>query len=264
MKSLITYFGGKGTMFNNIKKEFPTEFDIYLEPFSGSYSIGFQATEILKTKVEIYNDLELNVYSLFKVLSDKTLFEDFKTKLDLTPYCEKIREEYKNLLKKDLSILDRAYYFFYVNRTSFNGNGGFSIQPVNRRGMSKNVSSYLTAIEGLFEYHDRISKVVICNKDANDLIEKYNQSNCFLYCDPPYVWDTRTSTRYKQDMDNNQHLIFIENVLKSNAKILISGYDHSYYDKLVDNGWQKIQFNVNTTSGNFNPKTKTETLWKNY
>ena len=101
--------------------------------------------------------------------------------------------------------------------------------------------------------------------DGVKLIEKYkDKPNCLIYADPPYHQSTRTGARYKQDMDDTQQEQFVESVLNSKAKILISGYDCELYNKLTDNGFTKIQFEVKTIDGNFNPKTKTETLWKNY
>jgi site-specific DNA-adenine methylase len=83
------------------------------------------------------------VYALFKVISNKELFSLFKEKLDLTPYSRDLRKKYIDDLKLDLSILERAYKFFYVNRTSFNGSGGFTSNLEIRRNMSKSVSDYL-------------------------------------------------------------------------------------------------------------------------
>ena len=65
--------------------------------------------------VVIYNDLERNVYSLYKVLSDKDLFTKFKEKCDLIYYDEDLRKEFKNKLKSDdLNLVDRAFYFFFM------------------------------------------------------------------------------------------------------------------------------------------------------
>jgi DNA adenine methylase len=263
MKSLITYFGGKGGMYSKIIQHFPTNFDTYIEPFGGSYAIGFQATEKLRNKIEFYNDLEKNVYSIFKVLSDVSLFETFKYKLDLTPYDENVRAEFIKDLKGELDVIDRAYKYFYVIRTSFNGVGGFSHAAINRRGMSKSVSAYLKTVDCLYEYHDRVSKICVLQTNGIELIEKYNTNNFFIYCDPPYAQSTRTATRYLQDMDDKIQIDFLNACLKSNAKILISGYDNPLYD-ILDSKFEKIQFQVDTVSGTMIKKTKTETLWKNY
>lgn len=130
--------------------------------------------------------------------------------------------------------------------------------------MSKSVSDMLSCIDRLPELHQRLSKLVVLNQDGIGLIEKYNTSNVFLYCDPPYEQSTRTSARYETDMDRQNHLRFIDACLSSNAKILISGYDCDIYDKLCEHNFTKIKFEVKTINGNMQPKTKIETLWKNY
>lgn len=264
MNSPIRYYGGKGTMFNNIMEHFPakTNYRIYVEPFGGSFSIGLKK-EICE--VEVYNDLEKNVYSLYKVLSDKDLFPLFKEKCDLAIYSDEFRKEYRDKLKlEDLDVVDRAFYFFYVNRTSHNGIGGFSMNSSVRRGMSKAVSDFLSCIDRMPELHERLSRLIVCNMDGVSLIKKYDGPDAFMYCDPPYEQSTRTGARYKVDMDRGQHENFIKTVCESSAKILISGYDCELYRELTRNGFEMVSFDVKTIDGQFNPKTKTEYLWKNY
>jgi DNA adenine methylase len=151
-----------------------------------------------------------------------------------------------------------------VNRTSHNGIGGFSMNTHVRRGMSKAVSDFLSAIDRLPELHDRLSKVIVTNTDGIKLIEKYNNPNTLLYCDPPYEQSTRTGARYNVDMDREGHVNFLNSVINSKSKILISGYDCELYDTLIENGFTKHQFDVKTIDGNFEKKTKVETVWKNY
>jgi len=266
MKSPIKYFGGKGGMFKEILEHFPNtdDYQIYVEPFGGSASILFQKQP---SPVEIYNDLEENVYSLFKVISDKKLFEEFKNKCDLTFYSRQLREEFKReLLDENLSLVDRAYRYFYVNRSSLNGIGGFSLSvSYVRRNMSKSVSDFLSAIDRLGDIHNRLSSVIIENKDAIELIEKYDRHDAFFYLDPPYHHSTRTITRYKEDMGEEAQLKFIDVLLSiKKAKVLLSGYDCELYNKLCDNGWERVDFTVKAQSGNRTSKTKVESLWKNY
>jgi len=161
-------------------------------------------------------------------------------------------------------MVERAFSFFYVNRTSHNGVGGFSKNTYIRRGMSKSVSDFLSAIDRLPELHDRLSKIIVTNMDGMKLIRKFNRENVFMYCDPPYEQSTRTSTRYNVDMDRSAHVDFLEAVIESKAKILISGYHCDLYDQLMDNGFQRVSFEVKTIDGNFKPKTKTEFLYYNY
>jgi DNA adenine methylase len=264
MNSPIKYFGGKGTMFNNIIDYFPKRdtYNTYIEPFGGSYSIGLKKEPV---EIEIYNDMEQNVYSLYKVLSDPDMYRVFKEKCDLALYSEDLRSEFKESLKRpDLPIVERAFCFFYVNRTSHNGVGGFSRNTYIRRGMSKSISDFLSSIDRLDALHDRLSRVIVTNTDGTELIRKYNAPNVFIYCDPPYEQSTRTSTRYAVDMDRNGHIDFLNSIIESKSKILVSGYDCELYDRLSENGFTKVSFEVKTIDGNFKPKTKTEYLYYNY
>ena len=263
MNAPIRYFGGKGTMFNNIIEHFPPNdtYDTYIEPFGGSFSIGLKKDI---TPTEIYNDLDKNVYSLYKCISDKDLFDEFKFRCDLCIYSEDFRSECKDKLNQDIPLVDRAFYFFYVNRTSFNGLGGFSVNPLVRRSMSKSASDFLSAIDRLPELHQRLSKVIVMNTDGIELINKYSKSNILIYADPPYVQSTRTNVRYSVDMPDDEQQLFINAALKSKSKLIISGYDNKIYNQLEQSNFKKVCFNVNVNSGNYKPKSKTECIWFNY
>lgn len=268
MNSPVKWFGGKNSMFNNILSQFPEKgsYDTYIEPFGGSFGVGFHTPEDLIAPIEIYNDLYNNVYCLFKVLTNAELFSQFKALCDCMYYSEFTRHVFKEELKKDdLDELTRAFYFFYVNRSSHNGIGGFSMNRVIRRNMAKSVSDFLSTVDRLPEIHQRLSKVMVLCRDGMKLMDEYSSPNVFIYADPPYVLSTRSSAeRYVVDMTDEQQEQFIETCLRSKAKLLISGYDSELYNRLTDNGFTKLQFEVNTISGNRKPKTKVETLWKNY
>lgn len=266
MNSPIRYFGGKGNgLSKSIIEYFPKDYENmkYLEPFGGSGAILFKKKP---SPVEIYNDLEHNVHALFKVLSNENLFEKFKRKCDLTYYSKDILDEFRESIKYDeLSDLERAYKYFIVNRTAYNGVGGFSTALVVRRNMSKSISDYLSTIDRLTDIHQRLSKVLVHNTDAVELIEKYDEPNWLFYLDSPYHHDTRTSVRYDVDMNNEQQKVYIDTLLNlKNAKCIVSGYDCKEYERLVDNGWTKISWEVNTQSSKRESKTKIETIWINY
>ena len=72
------------------------------------------------------------------------------------------------------------------------------------------------------------------------------------------------SARYKIDMDRDGHVEFLNAVIESKAKVLISGYDCELYDILGEKGFKKISFDVKVVGGDFKPKTKTEYLYYNY
>lgn len=264
MNAPLVSYGGKSGMYNKILNHFPSpeQYNTYIEPFAGSFIVGLKKDP---SKVEIFNDLNKNIYSVYKVISDKDLFSKFKEKCDLVYYSEDLRKEFKEKLKNlDLSLVDRAFYFFCINRMSHNGIGGLSTTTIVRRNMSKSISDLLSTIDKLPEMHQRLSRVIILNTNGIDLVKKYNQENIMMYMDPPYHHSTRTAARYEVDMDNEQQEKFIDAVIENKSKILISGYDCEPYDRLINNGFTKHHFDVKTIDGNFKPKTKVETVWKNY
>ena len=65
-------------------------------------------------------------------------------------------------------------------------------------------------------------------------------------------------------MDRSDPIRFLNVCINNSSLFLISGYDCNLYNILTDNNFKKIQFEVNTVTPNFKPKTKIETLWKNY
>ena len=253
-------------MYREILKYFPSEgsYDTYLELFGGGGTMLLNKNP--DTPIEIYNDLEENVYSLFKTVSDHRLFKIFKEKCDLTYYSERLRKEYIQSLKQDcLSTVDRAYKYFIVNKTSRHGIGGFSTNLVVRRNMSKSVSDMLSTIDGLEQIHQRLSRAIVTNRDAMKMMDKYNSENVFIYADPPYHHSRRTRFRYTVDMNDEQHKNFIDKILNLKSKILLSGYNNSEYERLELNGkWNRMDFDVKTVDGQDRPKTKTESLWINY
>jgi DNA adenine methylase len=265
MNSPIKYFGGKNGFANKILEYFPKNHQTmnYIEPFCGSAAMLFHKE---RSPIEIINDIDENVYSIFSVLINKQDFSEFKYKCDLSLFSEKMLLQYKASLKNDdLSIVERAYKYYYCNRLSFNSSGGISASTSVRRNMSKSVSDYLSSIDKLYEIHNRLSNVVILNRDGVNVIKKYDKENTFMYCDSPYANETRSSGRYKHDFTDDKQDEYL-NVLISikNAKMLISGYNCERYEILEKNGYNRIDLIIKTQDSNQKGKTKIESLWFNY
>jgi len=183
---------------------------------------------------------------------------------DLTHHSRQLNDEYKRRLREDnISIVDRAFMFFYVTRTSFNGLGGYSCALDIRRNMSKGVSDYLSAVDRLYEYHQRLSRVQIEKIDGVELLKKHNKNNVFCYLDPPYALETRTDARYKCDFTNDQQKELVDFLLETNQKILLSGYRCEEYKRLENAGWFVDDFEVKVTKKG-KGDIKIESLWRNY
>lgn len=182
----FNYFGSKFHMYKQIHKYFPNKYSIYLEPYCGSGVVGLNQNNI--PPVEFYNDLDKNVYSFLKCLSDNDLFTQLKDKLDILVLHEDIFNECRESIKKDILIADRAYCFFILNMCSFDNNlENWRIRRNIKNGQCVTVSSIFNKIDSLDLFYKRLSHAVFFNMDAIDFMQRNDKKETFIYADPPYV-----------------------------------------------------------------------------
>lgn len=80
-----------------------------------------------------------------------------------------------------------------------------------------------------------------------------------VYCDPPYVPETRGNRRYyKHEYEEKDHVRLLDVLARIKAQVLISGYRHPLYESRLA-GWAATDL-VNVTRGG----RKVETIWTNF
>jgi DNA adenine methylase len=118
--------------------------------------------------------------------------------------------------------------------------------------------------EGLIKHWSfaRPGIIVKC-ADAISFLGSYEcKGNEFIYCDPPYLGSTRSSSLpiYKCEMMSEKKHLELLNILKSlSCMIAISGYWSELYDRELKD-WRSISYQAMTRSGSL----VTEWLWMNY
>jgi len=242
LHSPIIYFGGKGNMVAKLLKLIPPH-EVYAEIFGGGASL-LLAKE--PSKIEVYNEIDLNIVSLFKVIKDTNLANKLQLLATLTPYS---REEYffcKQNLNNCNALLDKAYTLFIVSRQSFSGSmsaWGFSLRT-SRRGMSNYTSAYLNTILSIPDLSNRLANVKILEKDFRVVIPQLDSVNTFFYLDPPYVPSTRKGGGYKYEMTIEDHKDLLELLLNIKGKVMLSGYNNDLYETYLNNrnGWSRIDY----------------------
>ncbi len=97
--------------------------------------------------------------------------------------------------------------------------------------------------------------------DAMDYLRKYSFiGNELIYCDPPYMRETRRSRKkiYKYEYTNKQHVEFLELIKSLTCMVMISGYHSELYEKHLSD-WYIYSF-----KSTIRKQTATEVIWMNY
>jgi len=241
--SPIHWFGGKSARVKKLLPLIPYHYR-YVEVFGGGASLLLGKQPV---PVEVYNDLDSGLVNFFRVLRDEAKYARLCKLAALTPYS---REEYNYCLDTYQAVdddVERAYRWFITARNSFGGLFGES-WGVNgmdsKRGMAGRVSAYLSAIDRLPEVHHRLMRVVIEHNTWERIVEVYDNSETFMYFDPPYVPGTRREGKYKHEMTLEDHERLVDTLLRIQSKCMLSGYEHDVYKPLDDAGWARRTFDV--------------------
>ena len=255
-------------MANDIVELFP-EHKMYVEVFGGAGHILFKKKS---SEIEVYNDIDSGLTTFFKILRDNDKSEELKKLLQLTPYS---REEFFNCRdtwKSETNEIEKVRKWYTTLMQSFSSN--FSTwshsKTKSRRGMSQAVSQWLGKIENnIPDAVERFRKVQIENMDFKDVLKKYDGEDTLFYLDPPYIHETRKMTyTYAHEIQEKDHLELVDILLNIKGKVILSGYDHPIYDKLIENKWQKIslgKFDKRSIKAIDESREKgEEILWLNY
>ena len=273
----LKWHGGKHYLADWILSHAPEEYTTYLEPFFGGGSVLFRHPP---GKSEIVNDVHGPLSIFWSVLQDESLLRALKRKLDATPLSETVFEiacdhlegfkHYDGELDTQM-LLNTAWAFFVKYRQSRQGIGKvFATLSTGRtrRGMNEQASSWLSAIEGLPEAHQRLRGVVILNRDAIEVMLAHNKPSVWAYLDPPYLPETRTApTIYEHEYSEESHIELLTMLgCDFRGKFALSGYPSAVYNDAADTfGWRCVSKEiVNSASSRKSKTLKTECLWMNY
>lgn len=136
-----------------------------------------------------------------------------------------------------------------------------------RRSMNESVASYLSAIEGLAEVHERIQRVEIRQLPAVEFIRERDHAAAFFYCDPPYLASTRSvKNAYAFEMSDAGHTELLETLSKVRGAFMLSGYRSNLYDDFASkHGWRCEEISIDNKAASGETKRKmVECAWMNY
>jgi DNA adenine methylase len=231
----------------------------YVEVFGGAAHLLFRKPP---SRVEVYNDINGDLVNFFRVLRDPEKSKRLQELLYLTPYS---REEWRfcrDHLNDAVDDVERARRFFVKIRQSFGGKGETWGYHVSRRTVAP---SFYNVVDHFPEFHERIRNVQVENDDFEKVIRRYDTSDTFFFCDPPYVG---VKVGEFLDMPVEDHERLVEVLLSIEGKAMLCGYENKIYKMLERRGWKKIGFTViksiNSRRTGGKRTRRTEYVWINY
>ncbi len=247
----------------------------YCEPFFGGGAVLLEKNP--EGVSEVVNDINQELTNFWRVLACPILFAEFQRLCEATPFSE---WEWNNADAFDpvaLPMVGRvthAHAFFVLCRQSLAGRmkSFTSITKTRvRRGMNNEVSAWLTCVEGLPTVHTRLKRVLILDsRDAVDVIRSQDGPKTLLYCDPPYVHETRTAPDiYAHEMTLTQHDELLDVLDECQGKVMLSGYPSALYkarlEDRADGKWHYHDFDLpNQAAGGATKRRMTERIWCNF
>ncbi len=257
----FVYYGGKALLAQEIAQRLP-EHAQYVEPFAGSMSVLLAKAP---SRLEVVNDLDGDVMAFWRVLRDRP--EDLVRVCALTPHS---RAERDAALHRDDSLgeLERArrvWVCLSQGRTGTLRTTGwrFTADDSASTSMPRMLAHY---VERMRAVAARLLSVSLECRPALEVIAAYGRyRNTLLYCDPPYLAQTRSkggAHNYRHEMSRrDQHEELAAALTACRATVVLSGYPSSVYEQWYQ-GWYRCELRAATSQGGQHVG-RTEVLWSN-
>jgi DNA adenine methylase len=261
----VRWHGGKWKIALWVNQHLPRHSG-YGEVFGGGASVLLRKS---RAKAELYNDLDKTIVQLFRVLQDEAQAARLVRALALTPFA---RDEF------DLAYEPHPDPVETARRTvvrSFMGYGSDGTAGVYKTGFRRNVSSSLklpaqewaTYPVALWKTIERLSGVVIENRDAFQLLGEVDDPEWLHYVDPPYLPETRSQGNrrrgagyhvYEHELTLEQHVELLALLDSLRGMVVLSGYPSDLYEQALPH-WRRVERVAHADGGS----PRTEVLWIN-
>jgi len=269
------WFGGKAQLTKKLLPLIPYK-QLYCEPFFGAGSIFWNRKP---SPIEVVNDLNGDLINLMRAIQDPARFKRLRRRLAATLYSLDEFRKALDTLANETDEDERAWAFYTTQNHGFSGDAKTEGQwsrsvTCSRRGMAAAVSRWWTRFDAFPEWHKRIARAQIDNRDALEVIRYWDGPDAVFYLDPPYVSDTRITTKaYTHEMNYTQHEDLVRVILSCEGAVILSGYDTPLYTPLEDAGWAHDEFQTtchaagrvrgSSVIGKGNAPPRTEVVWRN-
>lgn len=252
MDSFISWIGGKKLLRKAITERFPESesYDRYIEVFGGAGWVLF--SKDLHAKCEIFNDIDSNLVNLYRCL--KYHREALEKELQYTVHSREVFMDCKQQLNMSgLTDIQRAARYFILIRSSFGS---------DRKSFKTATSCIVDKIGDFPKVQERLNRVVIENKDFEDLIKVYDRPSALFYLDPPYH---TTEKYYNCDFGEKDHIRLRDCLQQIKGKFILSyNNDEFIKDLYKEYNIEEISRNNNLSINRGTGREFKELIIKNY
>ena len=259
VNNVLKYPGSKWNIADDLVNMIPPHRS-YVEPYFGSGAVLFRK---VPSDIETVNDLDGDVVNLFRCIQQDS--ERLARLVMTTPFS---REVYDRQFAQDNSCASRYQRAAGFLIKCWQGYGfrtnGYRVgwkNDVQGRERAYALWNWYRLPEWIIEIAERLRKVQIECRPALEVIERFDSPKVFAYIDPPYLLGTRAAHRkqYRHEMTDRDHEELLRALLRSTAKIMISGYESDMYNDYL-HGWRKESFSSCAEDG----RPRQEVVWMNY
>ena len=236
----VKWAGGKLQLIDQFKSFFPNQFNNYFEPFVGSGAVAFYILQKYKPKQVLLSDINeelINAFNIIKNNVEELIAKLKKHKKEHTKNDKDYFYKMRLLNTSELTPLERAARFIYLNKTCFNG-----LYRVNSKGQfNVPIGSYKNPDIVQADKLRKISKLLKSVKIKVMSFEKiidFAKKGDFIYFDPPYypLKKGKSFTTYTKDnfLEKEQEkLAKVFNKLnKKGCKVMLSNSDTKFIKDL--------------------------------
>lgn len=261
-KPFVKWVGGKRQLLKQFKELglYPPEYfdpikSTYHEPFVGGGAVFLD----LLPKKAVLSDLNPELITTYKVIK-KDVNKLIKL-LKIYKYNRKFYSTIRSKKVENLSDVQIAARFIYLNRTGFNG-----LYRVNKKGefnvpFGKYENPLICDAKNLRRISKALKNVKIYNEDYKKVLTRAKKGD-FVYFDPPYYPVNKTSnfTNYtaKEFLEKEQEELrdtFVK-LHKRGCFVMLSNSDTPFINKLYSNINKKVKVHKVLAGRNVNSDAK--------
>lgn len=255
----LRYHGGKFRLATWIMKHIPAH-QTYVEPYGGGAGVLLRKG---RSAHEVYNDLDRDVVTFFKVLRDPVMRELLMEQAALTPFA---RDEFDQAYESTDDPVRVALNCAIKSWMGY-GSAGAQKSTTGFRMSAKDTQIWSRLPDALGISGARFEGVLIENRPAVDVMLHYDSETTLHYVDPPYVHSTRDRASkhihryYKHEMSDWEHLQLITCLQNLKGMVILSAYESPLYRDALE-GWTSLSHDT-CGSGAQGSVPRTEMIWLN-